>query len=259
MSATIDPMAMKRELLAGLAQALRQLGGRLRLQEETALRMATLVGRAETVAAHAAELSRTRNASAEMTTRLAQEVAAFVHEVAVVADHARKSALDARALADALSGHAREITTFAASKEVLSLPELRAQLRPLASTLSDAPARFSAPQEIRSEVSALAEEALSLAERANGLSANGRAASVVAVSIYKELRSFAEHAASLSDWIGGDVAVGIAAAEAIANQATAAGEGRPQPVAPIPGTAFTRVQSVVQAGVEAGGRLWAKT
>jgi len=249
---------VKRQLLAGLAQAISQLGTRLRRQEETASRMAMLVGLADAVASQAAQLSQMRNVSAAETAALAEALRQFLDEVTAVASQAAAAAVDGQKLVATLSVHATELDAVARSSAALDLPEIRARLRPLVATLAQAPALFGAPSALKSEVEALAAEATRLAERTRALPESSRAAGIAAVAIHKELRNFAEHAASLSEWIGSDAEASLAATEAMAARAQRAGQGNPSQPPPAlgPATAVERLNTVVREGVAAAGRVW---
>ncbi len=189
--------AAKREVLHGLAEALAALAGRIQSQGEAAHAVGLLIAEAEELAARAWEIACASRTDTDAAADLAAAVKSFVEHTKALSQRVAREASTSNALATILRAEAIELK--AAGREVDGVNDMkvvRACLRPLLDRLAAVPERLSAMTEIASDVAGLGDMAVAMAAHTQGLHESGRNPGIAAVSLYRELRGFADAAGS---------------------------------------------------------------
>lgn len=185
----------KREVLQGLAEALAALAGRIQGQGEAAREVGLLTAQAEELAARAWKIACASRADKNAAADLGAAVKSFVEHAMALSQRVAREASTSSALATILRGEAIELK--AAGREVDGVNDMkviRASLRPLLDRLAAVPERLAAMTEIASDVAELGDMAKTMAAHTQGLQESGRNPGIAAVSLYKELRGFADAA-----------------------------------------------------------------
>jgi hypothetical protein len=189
----------KREIFLGLAQALAALARRVQGQGEAASEVGLLIAQAEELASRAWEIACASRSNKEAADTLAAAVNSFVQHARALSQRVAGEASANNALAKMLQGEAMELETAGRALDgVDDMAVIRARLRPLLDRLTAVPARLAAMTETSSEVAGLGEMAEALAERTRDLQGSGRTPGIAAVALYRELRGFADAAASVA-------------------------------------------------------------
>ena len=189
----------KREVFLGLAQALAALVRRMQGQGEAAREVGLLIAQAEELASRAWEIACASRSDKEAADALAAAVNSFVQHARAISQRVAGEASANNALAKMLQGEAMELETAGRALDgVHDMAVIRARLRPLLDRLTAVPARLAAMTEISSDVAGLGELAEGLAERTQELQGSGRTSGIAAVALYKDLRGFADVAASVA-------------------------------------------------------------
>ena len=191
--------AAKREVLNGLAQALAALARRVQGQGEAAHQIGLLTAQAEQLAARAWEIACASHIDKEAAADLAAAVNAFIQHIAALSHRVAREASTNAALAKILSGEATELkAAVRALDNIDDMNVIRARLRPLLDRLTAVPERLAAMTEVAADVAGLGDMALAIAERTEALQESGRTPGIAAVTLYKELRGFANAAGSIA-------------------------------------------------------------
>ena len=230
-----DPEAhAKRQILAGLSDALAALSDRMRSQQDAAVRITVLAVRAETIAERSWNLSAARGQKFDQECEaLACDIKAFAADVSAAAKRAGEEALLGREVARAITAHAADIATLA--REIDHLPDVaavRAHLRPLSHTLTELPERLKAGAATIKEVNGIAALANGLAERGDVLAEGGVLASREAVALSRDLRRFAEDATAISLEMTRGSAAAVKAIDEMTVTTVALSKGQPMPGGP---------------------------
>ena len=197
---TPPPGNARRDILMSLAQTLTMLAGNAQAQTEVARDIAALAVRAEEIGFQARLLSTARNPAGSEAQALAADLRKFLGDVTTLSEEAARRAGASRDIAHSMQLHATDLA--GAARELDGIDDIvliRARLRPLAAALSEIPARLRSSSVIAAEVAALAPRANDLADRTQGLHEAGRTPGIVAISIYRSLREFADVAGAIAD------------------------------------------------------------
>jgi hypothetical protein len=191
--------AAKREVLNGLAQAVSALARRIQGQGEAAHQVGLLTAQAEELAARAWEIACASRIDKEAAADLAAAVDSFVQHAAALSQRLAREASTSSALAKILSAEAIEVEAAGRGLDTINdMNVVRARLRPLLDRLTAVPERLAAMTEVAADVVGLGDMAMAIAERTQGLQDSGRTPGIAAVALYKELRGFANAAASVA-------------------------------------------------------------
>ena len=221
--------ADKRKLLGNLTHALGKLAEQLRRQQGNAQGITLLATQAERIAEKATALNRAKPGEvAAAVVGLVDDIQAFARKVAEAAERAGREVLLGRQVAEAIQDHAHLTAELARNFDRFpDAQALRTMLRPLVTTLADLPQRMKADRAVLEEVDEISRCAAHLAGQATGLAPEGTHFGRAVVDLGRNLRQFAEHAATFSLKMQRDARLAIDVVERMGTQtAGLVGEAR---------------------------------
>jgi len=221
----------KRQVLMDLSGALSVLSDRMRSQQANATKITVLAATAEKIAERSRNLSNLKIQEFQRAIPgLVAEVDAFARTAAEASMRAGQAALLGKEVAAAIAAHSTDIAKLGGEMDhLLDANAVRAYLRPLTATLSILPERLKANNAMIEDVTALAVSAGGLSERAAKLTGVGRYAFQAAVDMSRDLRDFAEKAASLSLGMAREAAGAVKAIDSMSKQTLGLATGQPAP------------------------------
>jgi hypothetical protein len=250
-----DPGA-RRQLLVGVAQALRVLAERLAPQMDAAQDVTDFVIRAEEMAQEAWRLGAARVPDPAQAAALAAAFQAFIAEAGALSRKAAQEAAASRDLSGRMADQAGMLAKMAASPEAQDLATLRAQLRPVMVTLEELPGRMAAGHGMAADVAALGTRAAELGAQAMAVQQHRVSTTEKLLAICRSLRTLAEEAGVIAETLRGDNdrlrrTIGGVVSQ-VGKMGQAAGPAGPDSAGPGAGGAEARLTQVVAHGVAAG-------
>jgi hypothetical protein len=251
---TMGDPAAQRELLVDLSGVIGTFVGRLRAREEMAGEVAGLAVHAEQIASTGWEAGgRKFPAGWQALLSWAEELEQFAIGVRALADRVEREALAGHEAAEAIDALARELTDITnRTHGPLDPSELRARLKPLVARAS-AVAVGVRVGTLGDELNDLSGAAIELGRRAQAVAGDRTLPTAKIIAIYRELRAFAEKAATLAARIAADVAQGNRSGFALAAGAqclSQASRTAPQPAAaPLFPSRPDRLRQMIQEGI----------
>lgn len=198
-----DP-APRKQLLLGVAQALRVLAERLVPQTDAMQDVYDFVVRAEEMAEQARQLGAARVPDTARAAALAADFESFIAEAAELSRRAAQEAAISRELSGTMAEHAGGLAQMAAGPESHDLASLRARLRPVMTTLEALPARLAAGAGMAADVAALGTRAAELGTQAMAVQQHRVSAAEKALAICRSLRTLAGEAATIAETLRAD-------------------------------------------------------
>lgn len=239
-------LAARQALLTGLAQALRLLADHVQPHANAAVEIAELAARAEELAAEAWKQSAARTSDPAGIRALADAFQAFIAEAAELSSRAARSAATTREVGTTMVSHAKALNKLATNSIPPDIATLRVSLRPVVASLELLPVRLAENRAMADDVASLGAKATELGTQAMNPRAHSRPAGVVALEIYRNLRTLGEEAAAVADTMRADVVRMRSAFNGVAGQSgRLATAGQPPPPPP---SAETRIGKVVTQG-----------
>jgi len=247
-----DPGA-RRQLLVGVAQALRVLAERLAPQMDAAQDVTDFVIRAEEMAHEASRLGAARVPDPAQAAALAAAFEAFIAEAGALSRKAAQEAAASRDLSGRMADQAGMLAKMAASPEAQDLATLRAQLRPVMVTLEELPARMAAGHGMAADVAALGARAAELGAQAMAVQQHRVSTTEKLLAICRSLRTLAEEAGVIAETLRGDNDRLRRTIGGVVSQVGKMGQAAgPASAGAAAGGAEARLAQVVAHGVAAG-------
>jgi hypothetical protein len=236
----------KRAILTELSRALAALSGRMRTQQDAALKITTLAVRAEQIAERSWQLTASRSQHFQRDVdALVADIKGFAADVAKAAKRAGEEALLGREVAQVITAHAEDIAGLARDIDILpDAAAVRARLRPLSQTLATLPERLKANATTVKDINGIAVLAADLGRRSDRLATGGTGAHREAVALSRDLRHFAEEATAVSLEMTRGSALAVKAIDEMAERTVGLSLGKP--VSGEPPGAGERIRILVQ-------------